>query len=52
MRTTPLQAGNSQTAAEARSLAGAWSDLDWEEMVDELDRIRHANTPTPPIDEP
>ena len=47
-----VAAGTSRTAADARSLAGAWSDLDWEEMVDELDRIRHANTLTPPIDEP
>jgi hypothetical protein len=39
-----------QTVADARALAGAWSDLDWEEMVDELDRIRHANPPTSPID--
>jgi hypothetical protein len=40
-----------QTVADARALAGAWSDLDWEEMVEELDRIRHANPPTPPIED-
>ena len=45
-------AGDEQTVADAKALAGAWSDLDWEEMVEELDRIRHANPPTPPIDEP
>jgi hypothetical protein len=28
---------------------GAWSDLDWEEIETELDRIRHASRPTPPI---
>jgi hypothetical protein len=28
---------------------GAWSDLDWEEIEAELDRIRHASRPTPPI---
>ena len=33
----------------ALSLLGAWSDLDWEEAEAELDRIRHANPPTPPI---
>jgi hypothetical protein len=44
-------AAAAQTVADARALAGAWSDLDWEEMVEELDRIRHANTPTPPIDD-
>ena len=45
-------AATAQTVADARALAGAWNDLDWEEMVEELDRIRHANPPTPPIDEP
>lgn len=29
---------------------GRWSDLEWDEMVDELERIRHENSPTPPID--
>jgi len=33
----------------ALSLLGAWSDLDWDEAEAELDRIRHANPPTPPI---
>lgn len=31
--------------------AGIWRDLDWEEAVEALDRIRHESTPTPPIDE-
>lgn len=35
---------------KALSLAGAWSDLDWEDMAKELDRIRHESTPTPPIE--
>ena len=30
-------------------LAGAWSDLDWDEAEKELDRIRHESNPTPPI---
>ncbi len=34
----------------ALKLAGAWSDLHWEDMERELDRIRHESTPTPPID--
>ena len=34
----------------ALSLAGAWSDLDWNEMARELDRIRHESKPTPPIE--
>ena len=39
-----------QAIQEALSLAGAWSDLDWEEAHRELDRIRHQSRPTPPID--
>jgi hypothetical protein len=39
------------TAADARDLAGAWSDLDWEETLRELERIRHESVPTPPIDD-
>jgi hypothetical protein len=39
----------SHIAADARSLAGAWADLDWEEAIDALDRIRHDSEPTPPI---
>jgi hypothetical protein len=35
--------------ANALSLAGAWSDLDWERTAEALDRIRHAAPPTPPI---
>jgi hypothetical protein len=34
----------------ALDLAGAWADLDWEEAVAELDRIRHQTPPTPPVD--
>lgn len=39
------------TVDEALSLAGAWSDLDWDEMYEALDRIRHESEPTPPIDD-
>jgi hypothetical protein len=35
----------------ALSVIGAWSDLDWDEAIAELDRIRHDSTPTPPIDD-
>ena len=35
--------------AGARSLAGVWADLDWEETIDALDHIRHDSEPTPPI---
>jgi hypothetical protein len=36
----------------ALSAIGAWSDLDWDEAYDALDRIRHESDPTPPLDEP
>lgn len=35
---------------DAISLVGAWSDLDWDEMVEALDHIRHESKPTPPIE--
>ena len=38
------------TTKAALSVIGAWSDLDWEEMVEALDRIRHESKPTPPFD--
>ena len=34
---------------ETLALAGAWSDLDFEEMLDALDHIRHDSKPTPPF---
>lgn len=34
----------------ALDLAGAWSDLNWEQMEQELDRIRHDNPPSAPLD--
>ena len=35
--------------ADALSLAGVWSDIDWDEMEAALDVIRHSTPPTPPI---
>ena len=35
---------------EVLSLAGAWGERDWEEVEQELDRIRHESPPTPPIE--
>jgi len=43
----------SATTSTGRStldLIGAWSDIPWDEMEAELDRIRHESPPTPPID--
>ena len=40
----------SDVTTDALNLAGAWCDLDFDEMVAALDRIRHESKPTPPID--
>jgi hypothetical protein len=40
----------SADAQAALSAIGAWSDLDWADLADDLDRIRHTSPPTPPID--
>ena len=37
------------TQAALRAI-GAWADLDWDEAVEELDRIRHESKPSPPLD--
>lgn len=39
-----------QAPDEASALAGVWSDLDWNDAVERLDRIRHESEPTPPIE--
>lgn len=36
--------------ADALSLAGAWSDVSWDEIEAGLDRIRHESEPTPPLE--
>ncbi len=33
----------------ALRLAGAWQDLNWQDMEHELDRIRHETPPSPPL---
>jgi hypothetical protein len=43
------KAVSADAAATALRLAGAWSDLPWEEMEQSLDHIRHDSHPTPPI---
>jgi len=44
------QAVAEQEVQDALSLAGAWRHLDWNDMVEALDRIRHESKPTPPIE--
>jgi hypothetical protein len=40
----------SPDALAALAVIGAWNDLDWDELAEDLDRIRHESPPTPPID--
>ena len=47
---TPPAPQPSADALAALSVIGAWSDMDWDELADSLDRIRHASPPTPPIE--
>jgi hypothetical protein len=37
------------TTQAVLALAGAWSDLAWDELEQALDRIRHESPPTPPL---
>lgn len=44
-------AATSERAVQAvLALAGCWSDLSWDVVEAELDRIRHESRPTPPLD--
>jgi hypothetical protein len=46
-------AGDPEAIPQALALAGAWADLDEEDgpdMLDELDRMRHASPPSPPLE--
>jgi len=40
--------GNANVARALHAIGG-WSDLDFDEMLDALDEIRHRSQPTPPI---
>lgn len=40
-----------ETLQVALDTAGAFSDLDWDEAMDELDRIHHASKPSAPFTE-
>lgn len=44
------QSPHPMSVQDALDLAGAWSDIDWDEAVDTLDRIRHESKPTPPVE--
>lgn len=40
----------SSGARAALTVIGAWSDMNWDELADSLEGIRHANQPTPPVE--
>jgi predicted transcriptional regulator len=44
------QGAHPKAVQDALGLAGAWSDIDWDEAVDVLDGIRHESKPTPPLE--
>ena len=46
----PSDGAQDPRVQQALSLAGAWGDVDWEQIAEELDRIRHESKPTPPIE--
>ena len=41
-----------ETLQAALAAIGSWGDLDWEETIAALERIRHESEPTPPIEGP
>lgn len=45
----PNTIASQSVTQDAIRLAGAWSDLDWEELEQELNRIRHETPPSPPL---
>ena len=47
---TPTRAHLPGSVQDALDLAGVWIDLDWDETVEALERIRQESQPTPPID--
>ena len=49
-RKQPMQLFLPRHHQAALNVIGAWSDMDWEETVEALDRIRHESKPTPPIE--
>ena len=40
---------SSNAIQEIINLAGSWSDLNWDIVEEELYRIRHESSPTPPL---
>jgi len=41
---------NKDAIEETLALAGAWKDVDFDDMLEQLDTIRHQSKPTPPLE--
>jgi hypothetical protein len=44
-----IQQKRKTSIEETLALAGAWGERNWNEVEEELDRIRHQSKPTPPF---
>jgi PHD/YefM family antitoxin component YafN of YafNO toxin-antitoxin module len=49
VETQSKQKKNQQAIEETLALAGSWKALDFDDMLEQLDRIRHESKPTPPF---
>ncbi len=45
-----MPAKPSANARAALAVIGAWRDMDWDQLADDLDRLRHESAPTSSID--
>src|SRR5712692_8400979 len=50
VETEGKQQQKQQAIEETLALAGSWSELDFDDMIQQLDRIRHESKPTPPLE--
>jgi len=45
-----LNMKTSRAGGKRSNLAGAWSDLAWDDEAEAFDRMHHATQPSPPLD--
>jgi hypothetical protein len=48
---TRSESKNAKDKARATESAGAWNDLDWEDLAEKLDKWRHEPPSSRPIEE-
>lgn len=48
---TSMSIASDEAIVALKSLAGAWSDLDWEDLESDLRRVRHESAPSPVLDD-